>query len=192
MLIQTEVFLLAAFGCLATNIDNILLVLSSGGRLKAMQCASVLLAVLSVAILLGFALSLGLDIAIPRYIAWVGLIPLTMGVYELTPWPRDSQDSEKATAPGVTLLALALPLAANSFDTLIVQTVLFSDFASDYHTAALAGSFAAALALAALSFAIISRPAVAKYVLPLAARFRPWLLIIVGALILMDTGFDGP
>ena len=48
----------------------------------------------------------------------------------------------------------------------------------------------AAATLAALAWYIISSPAAAKRVLPLAARWRPWLLIVIGILILTDTGFD--
>ena len=113
-----------------------------------------------------------------------------MGIYELTPWPRGPEGDASSAGSAASVISLALPLAANSMDTLIVQTVLFSDFASQYHLSALVGAFATALALTTLTFAIISRPAVASRVLPLAARFRPWLLIVVGALILMDTGFD--
>ena len=89
-----------------------------------------------------------------------------------------------------TLFTLALPLAANSMDTMAVQAALFSDISTRYHVAALSGAFAAAVALALLAWFIISSPAMAKHVLPVAARLRPWLLIVIGAIILMDTGFD--
>ena len=34
------------------------------------------------------------------------------------------------------------------------------------------------------------RPASAKKLLPMASKARPWVLIAVGVLILMDSGFD--
>lgn len=187
MLIYAQAFLLALFGCLATNIDNILLVLASGKRELAGHSALIFLSVLSVVILLGLLLSMGIDLAIPRHIAWVGLIPMTMGIYELTPMSRN-ENAKAGKASNV--LALALPLAANSMDTLLVQTVLFSDLASAYHAVALIGAFAAAMLMAALVWQVMRHPGASERLLPLASKVRPWLLIIVGLLILSDTPWD--
>ena len=187
MLIHSEAFALALFGCMATNIDNILLVLASGDRQHAIRSAGVFVLVLSTVILLGLFISMGIDLAIPRSVAWVGLVPMTMGIYELTPMARGETASKRGAA---SMMALALPLAANSFDTLLVQTVLFSDFSSKYHASALAGAFTAAGLMALLAYRVLTSEGVAQRLLPLAAKFRPWLLIIVGVLILMDTPFD--
>ena len=180
--------MLAALGCIVTNFDNILLVVSNGGRASAFRSSAAFISVLALAILAGFAISLGVDVTIPDAIAWVGLIPVSMGVYELFARAKSPDPSSRRQA--VTMAALALPLAANSLDTVAVQAVLFSDISSQYHGPALAGAFSAAAALAALAWYIISSPAAAKRVLPLAARLRPWLLIVLGILILTDTGFD--
>ncbi len=185
---SVEAFALAALGCLVTNFDNILLVVSGGGRLSALRGSLAFVVVLSLAILVGFAISLGIDVTVPAAIAWVGLVPVSMGVYELFTRAKDPEPA--TTGRTGSLLALALLLAVNSMDTVAVQAVLFSDIASQYHVPALAGAFSAAAAMAALAWYIISSPAAARHVLPLAARLRPWLLIVIGALILMDTGFD--
>lgn len=187
MLIFAQVFLLALFGCVATNIDNLLLVLSSTSKSQVIRSVTIFVIVLTVVIVLGFLASLGLDMAIPRSTAWVGLIPLSMGVYELTPLNRHNTESG-STVRGA--LALALPLAANSLDTLLIQTVLFTDIDTEYHFAALAGCATAVLLLAGLLHHVMTRSALAARLLPIAARLRPWLLMIVGVLILMDTGFD--
>ena len=187
MLIHAEVFLLVMFGCLATNIDNILLVLASARQGGGRKSALVFLAVLTTAVLLGFVISLGVDLAIPRSVAWVGLVPLTMGIYELTPLHRAV--SEPSTAP-LSALGLALPLAANSLDTVLVQAVLFSDLATGYHLSGLAGAAAAAGLLTLLASKVISSPAFSERVLPLASKARPWLLVAVGGLILADLPFD--
>jgi hypothetical protein len=99
-----------------------------------------------------------------------------------------SHDSSNANA--VTLVPLAITLSINSIDTLIVQIVLFSDFATQFHLAGLVGASAAAVILGLSAFALLTRPASAKRLLPIAAKARPWILIAVGLLILMDTGFD--
>jgi cadmium resistance protein CadD (predicted permease) len=186
MLIHGEAILLAFLACLATNIDNLLLVLSGGSAARARLDAAAFLAVLSVAVGLALMISFGIDLGMPRAIAWVGLIPLAMGFYELRPRPC----GETAGAAALPLGALTLTLTANSLDTLLVQTVLFADMATGYHAAALAGSLAAAVLLALCAYVLLSRQGATARLLRLATRARPWILIAVGLLILMDTGFD--
>jgi cadmium resistance protein CadD (predicted permease) len=188
MLIFAEAFALAFIGCVATNIDNVLLVLSSGNPHRARQSALIFVVILEVYILLALMLSFGVELTIPRSIVWLGLIPFTIGVYELRPWHKNKGDNSKLTA--IPLLALAVTLAINSIDTLIVQVVLFSDIATQYHLAALAGASAAAFILGLSAFYLLTRPASASRLLPIAAKARPWILIAVGLMILMDTGFD--
>ncbi len=188
MLFFIEAFVLAFVGCIATNIDNILLVLSSGNPHRARQTVLVFIVTLEVYILLALAMSYGIDLTIPRFIVWLGLIPLSIGIYELRPGRKLHGDGSKTST--VSLTALGITLAVNSFDTLIVQMVLFSDFATQYHLAALAGATAAAVVLGLTAFLLLTRPASAEKLLPIASRARPWILIAVGVLILMDTGFD--
>lgn len=188
MLIYVEAFALAFIGCIATNIDNILLVLSSSSPDKARQSTLVFVFILEVYILLALLMSFGVDLTIPRYIVWLGLIPLSLGLYELRPRRKINNDgSNDAVIP---LAALAITLSINSIDTLIVQLVMFSDIATEYHTSALSGASAAAIVLGLTAFFLLTRPASAKKLLPFAAKARPWILIAVGLLILMDTGFD--
>jgi len=188
MLLYVEAFALAFVGCVATNIDNMLLVLSAGNPHRARQSALLFVVILEVYILLALLVSYGVDLSIPRSIVWLGLIPFSIGVYELRPWRKTNTDSSNPAM--LPLAGLAVTLAINSIDTLIVQTVLFSDFATQYHPAAIAGATGAAVALALTAFILLTRPASAERLLPIAARLRPWVLIAVGLLIFMDTGFD--
>lgn len=188
MLLYLEAFVLAFVGCIATNIDNILLVLSSGSPKKARQSSVLFVVILVIYILLALMMSYGVELTIPRSIVWLGLIPFTIGVYELRPWRKTSEDSSKTAA--ISVAALGITLSINSLDTLIVQLVMFSDFATEYHTAGLAGATGAAVVLGLTAFGLLTHPAGAKRLLPLASKARPWILIVVGLLILMDTGFD--
>lgn len=188
MQLYSEAFALAFIGCIATNIDNILLVLSSGNPNNARQSTLLFVVILVGFVLLGLIASYGVDLTIPRFIVWLGLIPFTLGVYELRPGRKLNEDGSNTTV--IPLTALALTLTLNSFDTLIVQMVLFSDFATQYHIAALAGATTAAVGLGLSTFVLLTRPATARRILPIASKIRPWILIIVGLLILMDTGFD--
>jgi cadmium resistance protein CadD (predicted permease) len=188
MLIYVQAFILAFIGCIATNIDNILLVLSSGSPQKARQSALVFVVILVTYILLALVMSYGVDLTIPRFIVWLGLIPFSIGLYELRPWRKTNEDGSKMATISIT--ALGITLAINSLDTLIVQLVMFSDFATAYHTAGLAGATTAAAILGLTAFGLLKHPASAKRLLPFAAKARPWILIAVGLLILMDSGFD--
>ena len=188
MLLFIEAFVLAFVGCIATNIDNILLVLSSGNPHRARQTVLLFIVTLEVYILLALLMSYGVDLTIPRFIVWMGLIPLSIGLYELRPGRILNIDGSNGAT--ISLAALGITLAVNSLDTLIVQMVLFSDFAAQFHLAALAGATAAAVVLGLTAFVLLTRPASAKRLLPMASMARPWILIAVGVLILMDTGFD--
>ena len=188
MLIFIEAFALAGMACLSTNLDNLLLVLSGGSARRARTDASVFLAVMAAAVVLALLLSLGVDrFAVPGFFAWIGLVPLSLGIYELQ--PRRAGPAEQGARP-LTPVALAVALAANSIDTLLVQTVVFADYASGYHIAALLGAGAAALGLAAAARMLLSRHGPSSRLLAFAAKARPWILIAVGAMILLDTGFD--
>jgi cadmium resistance protein CadD (predicted permease) len=188
MLIHAEAFGLAFIGCAATNLDNILLVLASADRTGAGRGAFAFFATLTAVILLALAISMGVDLVMPRFLAWIGLVPFSMGLYEL--WPHRSAEGPETRPGGASTFSLVLPLAANSFDTLLVQTILFSDLASPYHLTALAGAVGAAAVLTAAAVVVLSRQGRAKKMLTLASRARPWILIVVGVLIFMDTGFD--
>ena len=188
MLIHAEAFALAFAGCAATNLDNLLLVLASAKRTGARPAALVFLGTLSAVIVLAMLISMGIDLVMPRFLAWIGLVPLSMGLYEL--FPRSGTEQPGSGRGRSATLSLLVPLAANSLDTLLVQTILFSDFSTRYHLAALAGALGAAGLLAAAAIVVLSHPGRAERWMSVAARARPWLLIAVGALIFMDTGFD--
>ena len=188
MLIHAEAFAVAFFGCAATNLDNIMLMLAGASREHPRPYAIAFFAVLGVAIGLALMVSLGVDVALPRVIAWAGLLPLSMGIYELR--PRNEISAGRGSRAALPLAAFALTLAANSLDTLVVQTVVFTDLEAGYHGAAAVGSLTAAALIAGAGFVLLSRRGAGSRLLAAAARIRPWILILVGILILMDTGFD--
>jgi len=188
MLIYAEAFAVAFAGCAATNLDNIMLMLAGASRERPRPYAFAFFAVLGSAIGLGLLASLGVDVAVPRVIAWAGLLPLSMGIYELRPHKETSGPRKSGAA--VPLPAFTLTLAANSLDTLVVQTVVFTDLEAGYHGAAAVGSLTAAALIAGAGFVLLSRRGAGSRLLAAAARVRPWILILVGILILMDTGFD--
>jgi len=186
MLNYLEAFALAWVACASTNIDNTLLLLAAGGRSRAHGSAAVFFAVLAAVILLSLALSRGADLVLPRSMGWLGLIPLGMGLFELRPG-RDTETKRRSELP---LTGIAALLAANSFDTLIVQTILFTDSAGPYDLVSLAGALCAAALLSVSAYVLISHRGFAEKLMPMAARARPLLLIFIGAMIMMDTGFD--
>jgi len=187
MLILWETFLLGLLACLGTNVDNLLLVLACGSAGRARLDAALLALVLAVVVGLALLLSLGADLAMPGMIAWVGLVPLAMGIYEAWPRPRAERADTRSVLP---TSALALTLATNSVDTLLVQAALFADLSEGYHLPALLGSLTTAGLLAALAYVLLSHRGAGSRLLAYASRARPLILIAVGLLLLMDTGFD--
>lgn len=186
MLNLLEAFSLAFAACVSTNIDNVLLVLAVGKRSNARGSAAVFFAVLAAVVVLSLGLSRGADLLLPRSMGWLGLVPLGMGLFELRPG-RGKESRQRSDLP---LAGIAALLAANSFDTLIVQTILFTDSATPYDLVSLVGALTAALVMSAAAFVLISHRGIADRLMPAAARLRPLLLIVIGAMIMMDTGFD--
>jgi cadmium resistance protein CadD (predicted permease) len=189
MLIAIEAATLAFIALLSTNLDNLLLVLAwpPGKGLK--RSAVLFLMTMTVVVVLSWWLSLAIDHSASSVLVWAGFIPLGMGLYELlrrSRGPDNSEDSERQSGAA----SLVVMLMANSGDTLAVQTALFADLATVVHVPGLLGSILGALILAVLAFIIVNSPGVNRGWLGPVSRARPWLLMIIGILILMDTDFD--
>ncbi len=189
MLIPFEAATLALFALLSTNVDNLLLVVAWHSGKSARLISLLFLTTMMVVVFLAFQISLAVDYSSPPFMAWVGVVPLGMGLYELIR-RNSSQSTEKPGSAQTKALALIVTLLANSGDTLVIQATLFTDLATPAHVAGMLGSFLGALSLAVLAFIIMSSPGKNRVWLERLSRVRPWLLMVIGILILMDTDFD--
>jgi cadmium resistance protein CadD (predicted permease) len=187
MLAQVEALSLAFVACAGTNVDNVALLLSTGDPERARRFAQLFFVILATVVLAALGLSFGVELILPAFLAWVGIVPLAMGLFAFLPRKKTSGENP---ARAMSLIGTATLLGANSLDTLAVQMALFSDLATAYHAAALIGSLVSAALLSTTAFVLLSHPKGAVRLIPLASRARPWILIAVGILLLMDTGFD--
>jgi cadmium resistance protein CadD (predicted permease) len=189
MIVFIETATLAGLACLSTNIDNLVIVLGHTDNRGALRSSAVFFLTLSLVILTAFTLALGADFLPKNQVGWIGLAPLLMGLHLLWKSSRPGSSLE-TTHKKLSLTALAVLLAINSGDTLVVQTAVFSDLATAYHMASLAGSLAAAslLTLLAVGFHRFLNPE--SRLICWARRLQPVILIFVGLFILIDTPFD--
>lgn len=186
------VFALAAGSYVATNVDNLALIVSwmlagsmSGSRLFAGY------AIGSVVILLASVL-LGLSSAIipVQWVGYLGAVPILLGLYTLGGLLR-SGNGQNRTMPGNAAIAgIATTLVANSVDTMVVFAPLLADSRSEIDYV-IVGGF---IVVAALWFRVASllshHAARLEVITRLAGWLAPFIMISVGIYILVDTATD--
>jgi len=186
------VFALAAGSYVATNVDNLALIVSwmlagsmSGSRLFAGY------AIGSVVILLA-SVVLGLSSAIipVQWVGYLGAVPILLGLYTLGGLLR-SGNGQNRTMPGNAAIAgIATTLVANSVDTMVVFAPLLADSRSEIDYV-IVGGF---IVVAALWFRVASllshHAARLEVITRLAGWLAPFIMISVGIYILVDTATD--
>ena len=191
------IILVAAAAFLATNMDNLALLVVF---LLRYRCHRVIVGIaylvgLSLVVLLSFLLSL-LASAVPvQYLGLLGFVPISIGVvgiYRLIRGPApesDSRQEQTASAAAVFVTTMFTQLG-NSTDTLLTFGPLFADSmrAASYmimFTIALMG----ALFLFAANY-FVKHPLLSDLLQRQAHRATPFLLIFVGLYILANTASD--
>ena len=180
----------------ATNLDNLLiLVLLLGGA--PTRRAWVLLGFLASAICLvslaaiGVALGAWLD---PGLVGYLGLAPLSLGFYALYRQYRGR--AEEVTSPQQaggeysTGLASFTLMLGNSGDSLAVFLPLLAESSRESLLLIIVCYLLAALLWTGLSVFVASRETLAQRIERHGTKLVPWILILVGIYILLDTATD--
>ncbi len=180
----------------STNLDNLAIVSAYAAKsgFRSLFVKATFALVCLMVLLVSLALAQAAE-ALPREgIRYLGLIPMAIGAYHLVKLMRRRAGADGAgwraiTAPiGVAgYIGLALALLANSSDSVVVMTPLFAD----QEAIAVAGCFAAALAMAAAMSMLASlvgrHPAWSVHVEKIAEWALPFILIGIGTLIFMNS-----
>lgn len=196
---MTEISTLAALSILAylaTNMDNfaILTTLFAKYRREASWVvAGHLLAVTLVVIAAG-ALGEAANTINVRYLGYLGVLPLAMGLFWtyrlLRPAAGDSLAPDRGR-PGAALVTTFVSLASNSTDTLLTQAIVFADTAARLDWLVAAAVLVAAIGLASLAAYSVRNPRVGPFVERYANRLAPVIMIGVGLYVLANTQTDG-
>ncbi len=191
------ILLVAAAAFLATNMDNLALLVVF---LLRYRCHRVIVGIaylvgLSLVVLLSFLLSL-LASAVPvQYLGLLGLVPISIGVvgiYRLIRGPAAENDSsqEQTASAAAVFVATMFTQLGNSTDTLLTFGPLFAD---SMRTASYMIMFTIAVMGALFLFAanyFVKHPLLSDLLQRHAQRVTPFLLISVGLYILANTASD--
>jgi len=181
-------FALAPLAYAATNVDN-LLVLSSlaAGRARRHDVVTGFLAA-SVIVLLVASTAVFIENLLPaRFLANLGFVPIGIGVYLLF---RTRPENIRGPDRQTSWSAIAGVLLANSTDTIFVLAPLFAE-SHDRARVGLALGFAAITGIwLILIVNLAARISRSKLLGPLSYRLAPWMMILVGIYILLDTATD--
>ena len=189
--------LLVAGSFVATNVDNLLLLVVVMGAEPRKRAAIALgfvssaVCVLSVAAL-GAVLGANLD---PELLGYLGLVPLLLGVYLLlkqwrTKAPAQEPDDTLLASPGSGWLTAFLLMFSNSGDSLAVFFPLLAESERDSLLLIISVFLSMALLWTALAWSIADQPRLARRIEQVGEKLMPWMMMAVGIYILMDTATD--
>jgi cadmium resistance protein CadD (predicted permease) len=190
-----SIVLVTILAYLATNMDNVALLIALFARFRGRAVfvfAGHLLAV-SVILLLAALAGEAANFVELRYLGYLGIMPLALGSYWLyrsirpaSPGAAEPED----TAGGKSLAATFMTLVANSVDTFLTLTVLFADTRQDLDLAIGTAVFATAILLGLGASYAVSRPSLGAATEWFSRRVAPLVMIGVGLYVLADTVTD--
>ena len=185
---------LFAAGYVATNLDNLLLMVLLLGsypqaRLRilagSLAAAGVLLAACLAAVVLGTLVD-------PALLGYLGIVPVALGLrmlHQRNTGEAGSSEGRMAGVDGGWFSTSAL-LLGNSGDTLAVFVPLFAESDPRYLGMEL-GLFAAmALVWTGLALAVSSRLGTTRRIVQAGERLVPWIMLLAGGYVLLDTATD--
>ena len=180
-----EAALFGAVAVVATNLDNLLIAINMAHADGIRRTATVFLVIQLLVIALALGLSQGLEELPGNLIGYLGILPITLGIRELL---RKEGSEPGPTAIGVVQSALVL--ASNSGDSLAVLILTFSDDREEFDPIMTVGACAAAVALTAALILLSRWTVLQRRLAPVAKRIQPWLMILIGVIVLWDTPID--
>ncbi len=181
-----------------TNLDNLILgVISLGSRpekplpiqLGMVTAALLVLLVSAIALAVGRTIDAGL-------LGYLGLAPIGIGLYtlfyagRLQPVTGDEARPMKSHSSVGIWLGTSTLLFANSGDTLAILLPLLVESNAGSALAVALTFMGCAVSWAVLARALARQPLLVRKLQDRGERFVPWIMIAVGAYILLDTGTD--
>jgi len=185
MIYLLEAALIGATVIVATNLDNLLLSVNMAAAAGVRRTATILFLIQGLVIALAYGLSQGLAGLSGHWIGYLGFLPIALGIRELL-----RKDAAEPGPIAIGAIQSALLLAANSGDSLAVLLVAYSDVSETFDPAMTVGAVAAAVMLAVTLVLLGRWSSLQRSLAPIATRIQPWLMVLVGLLVLLDTPFD--
>lgn len=177
----------------STGVDNLLLLIGFKGQASVTdhQVNLGFLGAFLVILSLGVAASYAADFLPSRYIGYLGVIPLTMGVFRLF---RAFRRRARGPLPGsvgtASSWSVGAVMLANNGDSLAVLTSLFAETRRPFTLLIAATGLAMAFLWTSIAGRVARHPSLAKGVHEWSPYVLPLILIFVGWYVLSDTGTD--
>jgi cadmium resistance protein CadD (predicted permease) len=185
----------AAGAFMATNLDNLVLMIGLFGRYSDRR-QEVLVGYLAGMLIIGavtFYVGKLAGYAPVQYLGLLGVVPILIGVTEIVRLFRNKGVVHDPVLPGAGSTAVVATLLAqlgNSTDTIITYSVLFSD-ANDLADYLVLMVFAGmALLLALVAYLALRHPWLSRPVQLYGHYITPLILITVGMYVLSNTALD--
>lgn len=188
---------LVASGFIASNLDNLLLLVVLQGA-NAGQRQAVLLAYFTSCVVVIFASMLGVALGAAMgagLVGYLGLVPLLLGCRLLYLNWRSSPVAELAEAQGVKAgqsiwLSTFVLMLSNSGDSVALFLPLVAESSRSSLVVVVIVYLLMAVLWGGFSRLISSRQDIARHIESRAERIVPWIMILVGIYVLMDSATD--
>jgi len=181
-------------GLLGTNVENIVVVIAAFcGRTPAAALRAGFAAGLGVLLVLSWLSGAAAGLLPTRYLGYLGIVPIAMGLRELWRGPQHAHEATPARVSGGFMRstgAVAVLMIANGVDTVAVFAPLIAETEAFDRMILTSGFIVAGLALAWLSAHACAHPALAGPIERHGARLAPVVMIGIGIYILLDTATD--
>ncbi len=195
MLDQLVIIPIAAMAFAATNLDNLILLVSFLS-IPSVRVGSIFLGFITgMLILTGLsATATLLPALIPvKYLGLLGIIPVTVGIKELIAAKSKTGSASQIAvpaAPSSTFSAVVLTQISNGSDTIITLAPLIADSVPGAVILILVTFVAMAMLLWHIARRVHSQPAIAALTERYGRYLAPIVLILVGSYILANTTTD--
>jgi len=183
---------LAAF--VATNLDNLFFLIAfladAKGRTLRVH-AGFLLAIAGI-LLVGVGAAQAADFAPARYVGWLGIVPIALGLHSLerlrrdraAPWPERPVERQAGA------FTVALVTLANAGDSFAVFVPLFAESEDPFVVLIVATGLVAGILWCVLATWLVEHQALGHSFRRIGPRLLPFLMIGVGIYVLINTGSD--
>ena len=191
------IVLVAAGAFVATNIDNLVLLVLFLLRYRdhRVVVGAAYLVCLFLLGLVGFLISLLANFAPVQYLGLLGFIPITIGAVGILSLVRgtaiENESPQAQTVGAASIFAVTLSTQlGNGADTMLTFGSLFGDSAPGADYLIMLTVAAMAVLFWFLANYLVNHPALSELMQRYAQRVTPFLLILVGLYILANTAAD--
>lgn len=181
----------------ATNLDNFLLLVSllAHFRDQAAKVVAGYFVCMIIFALAGYWISSVASVAPVEYLGFLGIVPISLGVYELLKMQggREKAEVDAEKARGAERKAFTTTLISqlgNGADTIVVFGILFADSTPVADLLIILSLAAMAIAFVVAGIYTVRHPALNLWVTRYAHRVMPFVLIVVGMYVLANTASD--